>query len=133
MVTTLTYTGGKLSSVADPAGRTTTFEHDETGNLVKITDPDGTFKQFSYDSNHRLISQTSKRGFVTTYQYNSAGRNIGAIRSDGSVATVSPQWMSALIDPSSGVGTQSNPAPLVRADQVAASYTDGNGKKQLIN
>lgn len=128
LVTTLAYSGDKIASVTDPAGRTTTFEMDGSGNLTKITDPDGNFRLFSYDSNHRLTSQTSKRGFVTTYQYNFAGKNIGATRPDGSTVSMSPQWMVGLIDPSTGLGTQANPAPFVPPSAVKATYSDGNGK-----
>jgi len=128
LVTTVTYSGEKIASVTDPAGRITNFETDGSGNLTKITDPDGSFRLFSYDSNHRLTSQTSKRGFVTTYQYNFAGKNIGAIRPDGSTVSMSPQWMVGLVDPSTGLGTQSNPAPAVLPADVKATSTDGNGK-----
>ncbi len=128
LVTTLTYSGDKIASVTDPAGRITNFETDGSGNLTKITDPDGAFRLFTYDSNHRLTSQTSKRGFVTTYQYNFAGKNIGATRPDGSTVSMSPQWMVGLVDPSTGLGTQNNPAPAVLPSAVKAASTDGNGK-----
>ncbi|MDA2919342.1 PKD domain-containing protein [Desulfobacterota bacterium AH_259_B03_O07] len=127
MVTTLAYTGGKLSSITDPANRTTTFQHDGAGNLTKITDPDTTSRMFSYDSNHHIISQTSKRGFVTTYQYNFAGRNTSAIRPDGSLWSVSPSSLVGLPNISGGIGTQSNPASVVRPEDVLATFTDGNG------
>jgi len=128
LTTNLSYAGDKISGVTDPAGRTTVFQVDGSGNLVRITDPDGTFRLFSYDSDHRLISQTSKRGFLTTYQYNFAGRITGATRPDNSTISIVPQWTVSLVDPASGLGTPSNPAPYVQSGQDKATYTDGNGK-----
>ncbi len=126
LVTTLAYSGNTLSTVTNPAGKVTMFEYDGSGNLTKITDPDSTFRQFAYDSSHRMTSQTSKRGFVTTYQYNFAGKCSGATRPDGSTVSMSPQWMVGLIDPASGLGTETNPAPFVPIADLKATYTDAN-------
>jgi YD repeat-containing protein len=127
LVTTLTYAGTRLASITDPAGRTTTFQHGGNGNLSRITDPDGSSRQFGYDARHRMIAQTSKRGFVTTYHYDFAGRNMQANRPDGSTRQIAASEIVGLIDLSSGVGTPTNPAPVVRPEDVTASFIDGNG------
>ena len=93
--TTLSYTGGLLSAVtdpagriltvtndasghitklADPAGRTVTFGYDAAGNLTSATDVGGGTWSFGYDANHLLTSMKDPRGGVTTNVYDSQGR-----------------------------------------------------------
>jgi|GEM_PF-1737301 len=132
LVTTLAYSGDRLAAMTDPAGRTTTFEHDGDGRLVRITDPDGTSRLFGYDGRGRLVSQTSKRGFVTSYGYDFAGRNVSVQRPDGSSRLIQPAQTVGLLDPASGLGTVDDPAPVVRPDQVVASFTDGRGNTTVF-
>ncbi|MBI4355825.1 MAG: VCBS repeat-containing protein, partial [Candidatus Omnitrophica bacterium] len=127
LVTRLTYLGDHLSSSTDPAGRTTVFDHDTDGNLLRIIDPDGSTRQFTYDARHRLRSQTSQRNLMTTYDYNVAGRNIQANLPDGSTRKISPSETIGLVNLSTGLGTQTNPAPLVFPAETVATFTDGNG------
>jgi RHS repeat-associated protein len=127
LMTTLTYSGGLLSSITDPAGRITKLQHDGSRNLIGITDPDNTNRQFTYDARHRMLTQTAKTGELTTYVYNFAGQHTRANRSDGSTRQVSPSQAIGLVNPAGGVGTQGNPAPVVRPGQVVATFTDGNG------
>ena len=127
LVTTLAYSGDHLASVTDPAMRTTNFVHDGEGNLTSITDPDLSIRQFAYDGRHRLTSQISKRNFTTTYDYNFAGRHVQANWPDGSTRKISPSQTVGLIDTTGGVGTEANPAPYARPDEVFATFTDGLG------
>jgi YD repeat-containing protein len=69
LVTTLTYSGNQVSSVSDPTGRETLFQHDANANLVRVTYPDGSEQFFGYDSRHLMISESSRRGFVTMREY----------------------------------------------------------------
>lgn len=126
-VTTLVYSGGHLATITDPAGRVTTLTHDGAGDLASIQDADGTTRSFSYDAEHRLVSQTDKRGFVTTYEYDFAGRNVRTVRADGTDRQVLPFNRGGLVDPSSGEGTRSNPAPPVRPSDSEAVFIDGTG------
>jgi YD repeat-containing protein len=86
--TTLTYTGGnlttitdtygrsvtlaynaqnKLSSVIDPLGRITTLQYDSTGHkLIQITDPLGNSIQYTYNTFYQLIAKTDKAGRTFT-------------------------------------------------------------------
>jgi len=125
--TTFAYVGNLLATVTDPFGRTTTFLHDAAGNLIRIADPDGTTRQFGYNDSHRLISQRSKRGFLTQYEYDFAGRHVKSTLPDGSTRQISPSETFGLPDLNAGLGTKGNPAPVVRPDDVVATYTDGNG------
>ena len=123
--TVLSYINGKLSKITDPAQRVTQFQIDGNGDLQQITDPDQTIRQFSYDGAHRLKTQTSKHNFTTGYGYNFAGRFGSSNLPDGSSRTLIPSDKTALIDPASGLGTSSDPAPNIRANTAEASYTNG--------
>ncbi len=127
LVTTLAYSNGKLTSVTDPATRITQFAHDANGDLTSITDPDNTVRQFGYDARHRMTSQTGKRNFITTYEYNFAGRLVKSNLPDSSTREATPSQVVGLVDSSTGLGTQGNPAPFVRPEDVFATFTDGNG------
>ncbi len=72
-------TAGNLTSVTDPAGKTTSFGYD-TGNpdagmqqnLVTVTDPTGIVTHFGMDSIHRTSSLTRDNGGIkaqTVYDY----------------------------------------------------------------
>lgn len=125
--TTLVYVAGRLSSITDPAQRTTLFEVDTNGDLTRIEDPDGSHRLFGYDVNHRLRSQFSKRSFESTYEYDFHGRNIEAGRPDGSVRNFEPSEVFGLANIASGEGTPANPIPYVRPNEITATYVDGSG------
>jgi RHS repeat-associated protein len=93
-VTTLTYSAGNLTSVADtygrtiafaynshnlltsttdPLGRITSFTYDSTGTqLAKITDPAGKTSQYTYNLFSQITSKTDKDGRQFTYSYTNA-------------------------------------------------------------
>ncbi|MDX3753831.1 RHS repeat protein, partial [Streptomyces sp. AK08-02] len=91
---TLTYTSGKLSSVKDAAGRTTSFtlnadgllsnvglpdatsvSYTYTGGLLtSVTDPAGKVSSYGYNADKRLTSYTDPAGGKVTNTYDSAGR-----------------------------------------------------------
>jgi RHS repeat-associated protein len=92
--TTLSYTGGLLSSVTDPEGRALTFTYNASGeitsvtgptglsytytylsgNLASSTDPAGDTTSYTYSTTHELLTVTDPRGNVTlTNTYNSSG------------------------------------------------------------
>lgn len=129
MVTTLTYSTstGRLESVLDPVGRQTRFDHDASGNLVKITDPDMSVREFTYDTRHRMTSKSSKNKHKTIHLYDAAGRFASAQLADGSTRKISPAQTVGLFLPQAGIGTASNPAPVVRPSDVVAVSIDGNG------
>ena len=124
--TTFDYGGGtNLSKITDPVGRETLFEINGAGDLTKITDPDLSTREFTYDERHRLVQQQSKRGFHTQYEYNFAGRHVKATRPDTSTRQVSPSEVIGLVDPTSGLGTDTNPAPVIQPTEVVGTVTDG--------
>ena len=131
-VTSLAYSGDHLNSVTDPAGRITTFAHDANGNLIRVTFPDGTFKTFGYDDRHLMTSEKSERGFTRTREFNAAGRLKRATLPDGSERQATNFQSIGLVDPASGLGTESNPAPVVRPEEAVAAFTDGNGNIKIV-
>jgi len=65
--------------ITDPAGRVTTLEIDEHGDLVRVLQPGWNAPQvFSYDSSHRMTHKQEPRGHLTTYVYGPEGRLIRA-------------------------------------------------------
>lgn len=90
----LTYASGKLASVKDAAGRTTTFTVGADGLLTKValpdttsvsygytgglltsaTDPAGKTSSYTYDANKRLSSYTDPAGGKVSNTYDTAGR-----------------------------------------------------------
>ncbi|SCD47545.1 YD repeat-containing protein [Streptomyces sp. DpondAA-D4] len=90
----LTYASGKLASVKDAAGRTTTFtagadglltnvalpdttsvSYGYTGGLLtSVTDPAGKTSSYTYDANKRLSSYTDPAGGKVSNTYDTAGR-----------------------------------------------------------
>ncbi len=88
----------RLRTITDPAGRTTTFQHDDEGNLITITDPDGSLRQFGYDNRHRLIAQSNKRMLETRYTYDFSGRHIQSDLPDGATRRIIPMETIGLIN-----------------------------------
>jgi RHS repeat-associated protein len=126
LVTSFTHTGGKLSSITDSAGRVTQFTVDAIGDLTQITDPDGSITTYTYDAQHLVTTQTNPRNLTTSYQYNFAARISQSSLPDGSTRLFSPSVTVGLTDPTSGQGTESNPAPVVRPIEAVSTITDGN-------
>ncbi len=125
-ITTISY-GTSQVTITDPANRATILDLDGNGDLVKITDADATERQFTYDARHRMTGQTNKRNQSTTYDYNFAGQMVMSHRPDGTTREATAMAASALIDPASGFGGLSNPAPNTRPEDAVASFKDGNG------
>ena len=125
--TTLYYKGsGLLDYVLDPSGRVTRFIHDANGDLRQIIDPDGNSRQFDYDAKHRMKDQVSKRFYQTNYKYNFAGRHVQSDWPEGSTRKIRSAQVAGVVDPASGLGTPTNPAPVVRPTAAVSTFTDGN-------
>jgi len=136
------YTGGKLSSITDPAGRATAFTVDGNGHLIQAAFPDGTSRQFAYDGRGLLTQQTDQRGEITSYSYDAYGRiqsttspqrqvfdpATGQTQVIQEVRTFTPSDTGYALINDSIVGDPANPAPAVpkSADLVdRVAYTRG--------
>ncbi|CAN5304336.1 hypothetical protein BH09ACT5_BH09ACT5_11410 [soil metagenome] len=70
VMTKYTYTvTGLLASIIDPAGASTTFDHDERGLTTAETNPLGITTRTNYDSLGRTTSTTDGTGATTNYSY----------------------------------------------------------------
>ncbi|MDA2925438.1 hypothetical protein MYX65_12470, partial [Acidobacteria bacterium AH-259-L09] len=127
LITTLTYTGSLLSSVSDPAARVTSFLHDGKGNLTQVTFPDGATRSFEYDERHLMIREANEGGLTAQRQYDSLGRFTTGTRADGSSASATNIQAVGFIDSASGVGSKTNPAPVIRPEDAVNTLTDGKG------
>ena len=50
-------TGGDLTGITDPLGRTTTRIFDNAGRTLAVTDPSGNTTRYSYDGDNQLTSR----------------------------------------------------------------------------
>jgi YD repeat-containing protein len=76
---------GKLQSVRERNGRTTTLAYNAVNQLTAVTGPNGRSVVFTYDGAGRVISVTAPDTTVTRYGYNSAGMLTSVTRPDGAV------------------------------------------------
>ena len=126
--TNIAYAGARISSITDPANRTTNFEHSSSGDLTRIEFPDGTDKRFTYDNQHRLIAEESTTGFTTRHQYDDFGRYKSSTWPDGSSPQSAAYNLAGLFDGQTA-GTESSPAPALRPNERRATYVDGLGRE----
>jgi len=131
-ITTLTYTNGLLTSVTDPANRTSNFEHDTQGNLTKIIFPDNTSKVFNYDNRHLITSKANERQFTTTYTYDKGARLVNVELPDGTMRGAISKAAVGLVDLSTGAGFPENPAPMIRPENVKSTFVDGRGNVRTL-
>ncbi len=83
-VADLTYSGDRLSSVTDYAGRATNYTYDSAGHLTQVTYADGTCAYYQYDpSNGTLITLydgEARYGLEISYFYNFGVRSTFRVR-----------------------------------------------------
>jgi YD repeat-containing protein len=70
---TLAYTNGRLSTIRDAGGRTTTLRYSGDGFCTNLTVPGGGSLTYLYDTNGNLRQTVDLVGNVTTYSYSPAG------------------------------------------------------------
>ncbi len=131
--TTLNYSGGLLSSITDPSGRTTTFNHDGNRNLVSITGPDGATTTYGYDDRRLLTFKRLPGGETYQYTFDQYGKIRTAQAPTGETRQYSPEAVQKLInDLPLGTGTPENPAEPIPASDIRSSVTDGKGYTRYI-
>lgn len=73
--TQLTYdVHGKVASVQDPAGNTTTYLRNLVGWITSITPPGSTAFTYTYNARGQVASTHDQRGVTVTYTYDPPGR-----------------------------------------------------------
>ena len=127
-VTTFSYQNNQLNAVTDPAGRISSFDYDSDNNLIKVTLPDGTTKRFGYNHQHLMTLEADQLNRTTVREFDFAGRLTSSTRADGTTRGTTTMKTHGLVDPDSGTGTPSNPAPFTRPDNNISTFTDGNGE-----
>ena len=76
---------GKLQSVRERNGRTTTLAYNAANQLTTVTAPSGRTLSFAYDTQNRLTSVSAPDGATTKYAYNATGMLSSVARPDGAV------------------------------------------------
>ncbi len=118
-LTKFNYTSGKVSSVTDYSGRITTLTRDTGTRITSVTspDPDATgplvspVTTYTYDAANHITSIALPEGRITQLQYSFAGRLVSVVNADSSRRQFMPLQTVGLVDPASGGGSQSLPAP----------------------
>ena len=133
LTTKFGYTGSRITSITDIAGRDTILGYDGSGRLTSITspDPDGAGAQtatvvtFGYDSSTGLItSYTDGDNKTTTLEYYANRTLKKRIFPDSSFEQFGSSLNGAVVDTSGGEGSLLNPAILFPTDEVTGYYTD---------
>ena len=127
IATSYTYLDGLLRTIANGDGRVSRFFYDADGNLVRVERPDDSEQGFEYDRDHRMTTETSPRGFATSFDYTSAGRLAEIGQADGSTIALDIYRELGLADFADNFGTEANPWPYLRPDDLMTTITDGNG------
>ncbi|MEW6744198.1 MAG: RHS repeat-associated core domain-containing protein [Planctomycetota bacterium] len=73
LTTEFDLSGGFVSRITDPAGRTALLERDGSGRMTALIEPGGARWEFTYDKYSLLTSVTDPVGIVTTYEYSPVG------------------------------------------------------------
>jgi len=138
----LGYASNRLRWIKDPGGRTDSITIDASGNLSQIKDWAlstgclcGQALQFQYDASHRIVHRSDRRGGGWGFTYDFAGKlaadttppvtaNGQSVRLTGGYASVEQR---ILINPTTGQGTSSNPAPKVDTAAIRATFTNARG------
>ena len=76
---------GRLQSVRERNGRTTTLAYNAAGQLTTVTAPSGRTLGVAYDGGGRVASVKAPDSAVTSYAYNAAGMLASITRPDGAV------------------------------------------------
>jgi len=85
--TSYTYgTNGKVSKITDASGRATTFAYGTNGYVSSVTDPANRITSFEYDASGNMIKVTNPENKVTTYAYDGT-HNLTGITDARSITT----------------------------------------------
>jgi RHS repeat-associated protein len=129
---TVAYTDGKATSFTDPAGRVTTLAY-SSGRLASVTEADPAtdapplVTTFSYDSSTNLLTGLTRGNIApVTLSYN-ADHTLYSIARGLATEYYDATLSKGVVLPSTGVGTASNPAHLLRTSDVVGSFSDPRG------
>ena len=102
------YSGGKLTTISDPGGRSASLSYDADGHLTSVTDPagrnytlgysggtltnvtypDGGTWLYTYDDKAFMLSKVDPLGTSTTYTYDDNHRILSATDAEGKIRTI---------------------------------------------
>ncbi len=81
--TTFAYGEELLVSITGPTGASRSFTHDGLGNVASITAEDGGTTTYSFGDDNRLAAETRPSGAAWQYTYDSGGRLVSKLSSQG--------------------------------------------------
>jgi len=139
--TVYAYTNGLVSSVTDYAGRVTTYAYDVNGRLETVTEPnpDGAGTKYvspvttyTYTTEGLLATTTDALQNVTTSNYESNHLFSDAEHADGSTWSMTPFYTHGYVDLSTGIGTETNPAPATLTSNADGRHVDERGNETIL-
>ncbi|MDP9033562.1 MAG: DUF6531 domain-containing protein [Myxococcota bacterium] len=84
-VTRLQWSHGRLVSMIDPAGLTTSLGYSAAGQIASVRLPDGTEWRWQYDRLGRVVAAVDAKGNVQRREHDLAGRVVRVVEADGNV------------------------------------------------
>lgn len=78
-IISMTYEGGRLTSITDYNGNRTAYGYDAYGNRITVTDALGNTASTVYDEAGKILSETAADGTTATYEYDAKGQKIKEI------------------------------------------------------
>jgi RHS repeat-associated protein len=124
---TLTYAGGLLTGISDPAGRGSLSLQYTGGQLTSVTDWASPPRSvtYQYDGNSRLWKVTDREGKTTTYGYDGTSQRLAGI-TDARGHTA----LALTYDGSGRVLTQKDARGVATGDQTSFDYVvNGDGSR----
>lgn len=79
---------GRLLTLTDQNGKTTSFTYDTYGNVLRVTNPSASYVESAYDANGNLISFKDKAGNYSYFAYNNKDELVSITDAMGRVATI---------------------------------------------
>jgi RHS repeat-associated protein len=114
---------GRLLSMTDANGNTTTVTYDDDGHVTQIEDAFGRILSYTYDEAGRLASQTDISGQTTTYTYDDQNRITSMT---GALGTTSYTYEGTEGGDGGTSGYSAPGEPMGYAKRTTVEYPDGS-------
>ncbi|MEW6420001.1 MAG: hypothetical protein AB1480_18110 [Nitrospirota bacterium] len=116
------YSYGKLKTLTDAKGQTTSFEYDGQWNLIRVISPGGT-DMYTYDTIGRIESHTDPNGNAIHYDYDNLDRLLHITYPDAYHLSAVLELKETLVSINHSVTLISSDERLIKASKKKASMS----------